>query len=86
MKSCNEANDEKLIDELINKRKEIEKEIKNIDKEIFKYETIFLESSQGFPLTKTLEYYLNNRNVQKKVVIKDSDRIFSKNIPKINEN
>ncbi|KAM0688522.1 chromatin modification- protein eaf6 [Conglomerata obtusa] len=76
---------EKLLDELINKKRENEKHIKAIEKEIFKYETIFLETAQGFPLTKTLDYYLNNRTAQKKNAIKDSDRIFSKNLPKINE-
>lgn len=78
--------EEKLLDELVNKKKELEKELKNVNKEIYKYETIFLENSQGFPLTKTLDYYLSNKAVHKKVVVKDSDRIFSKNIPKINEN
>lgn len=70
----------KELDTLFNKKKELEKSIKDIEKEIFRYETILLETTQGFPLTKSLEYYLSSRNVQKKNVIKDSDRVFSKNL------
>jgi hypothetical protein len=76
---------ERKLKHYLLKKKDIEKQIKKIEKEIFKYETVFLETTQGFPLTKSLDYYLNFRVDKKKTGIKDSDRIFSKNIPKVNE-
>lgn len=73
------------INKLLLRRSNIKKEIKKVEKEIFKYETLLLETSQGSPVTKSLDYYSTNRTERKKYTIKDSDRIFSKNIPPVNE-
>lgn len=86
MDNTENSNDKaSYINKLLLKRVNIRKEIRKVEKEIFKYETLLLETSQGSPVTKSLEYYSSNRTDRKKYNIKDSDRIFSKDIPPINE-
>ncbi|WUR02295.1 uncharacterized protein VNE69_01233 [Vairimorpha necatrix] len=50
--------------------------------DLFKYETLYLETAQGMPLTKTSEFYVNNRIEKKKYLVNDKDRIFSLEYPK----
>lgn len=63
------------------RRRKIRKQIVMLEKEMFKYETLYLELTQGFPLTKSVEYYVNNRTEKKKYVIDDKARIFNRNFP-----
>lgn len=67
---------------LIYKKKELEKRIRLLDDDIFKYESAFLELSQGSPITQTIESFINSRIDKKKYNVNDGDRIFSKNFPK----
>ena len=74
-----------LLEKLFLKRKDIKNELRKIEKEIFRYETLCLDTSQGNPVIKSLDFYCSNRAERKKYQIKDSDRIFSKDLPPINE-
>ncbi|KAL0265599.1 UNVERIFIED_CONTAM: hypothetical protein PYX00_011312 [Menopon gallinae] len=74
-----------LVRKLFLKRQSIQKELKRVEREIFKYETLLLETAQGTPVTKTLEYYSSNRSEKKKYSVRDSERIFSKDLPPINK-
>lgn len=74
-----------LVRKLFLKRQNIQRELKKIEREIFKYETLLLETTQGAPVTKTLDYYSSNRSEKKKYSIRDSERIFSKDLPPISK-
>lgn len=74
-----------LVRKLFLKRQNIQRELKKIEREIFKYETLLLETAQGAPVTKTLDYYSSNRTEKRKYSIKDSERIFSKDLPPISK-
>lgn len=63
------------------KRKEIRRDIAALDKEIFKYETLYLEMTQGSSLLKNVEYYVSNRTDKKKHAVDDKARIFSSGFP-----
>lgn len=70
------------ISELLKKKKEIEKEKQQVVSDLFKYETLYLDMTQGLPLTKTSEFYVNSRVEKKKISITEKDRIFSIEYPK----
>ncbi|KCZ73923.1 hypothetical protein H311_05110 [Anncaliia algerae PRA109] len=74
-----------LLDKLLLKRKDIKEELKRIEKDVFRYETISLDVSQGSSVMKSLEFYSSNKSDKKKYLVKDSDRIFSKDLPQIND-
>lgn len=74
-----------LVRKLFLKRQNIQKELKKIERDIFKYETLLLETAQGAPVTKTLEYYSSNRSEKKKYSVRDSERIFSKDLPPVSK-
>lgn len=73
----------KRFKSLLSKRKKLRKEIQKIEKEMFKYETVYLEISQGSPLTRNVEYYVSNRVDKKKHHVDDKMRIFNKSFPKV---
>lgn len=75
----------KEIDDLLQQRRKLRNELKVLEKNIFKYETVFLEITQGTPMTKSLEYYSTNKSERKKYVVKDNERMFSRDHPKIHE-
>ncbi|TBU05782.1 hypothetical protein CWI38_0104p0040 [Hamiltosporidium tvaerminnensis] len=81
----NRRDNMKQLQQYIRKRKELQRSVCNYEKEIFRLETLFLDMTQGFPVTKNLDYYLNFKVEKKKGYNKDKDRIFSRNIPRINE-
>ncbi|RVD93455.1 subunit 4 of histone acetyltransferase [Tubulinosema ratisbonensis] len=86
MKDKNEKDEQSFVlDKLFLKRKDIKEELKRIEKDIFRNETICLDVSQGSSVMKSLEFYSSNRSDRKKYVIQDSDRIFSKDLPQINK-
>jgi hypothetical protein len=63
------------------KKTGLEKEVAAYEKEMFKYETMYLELTQGSPLTKTVEHYVNPRSDKKKHIVDDKMRMFCKNFP-----
>lgn len=69
---------EEYLNELIAKRKQLIKETNTLKEEIHNLETAYLEFTQGQPLIKSLEGYLTSRAVQKKYVVSDNDRIFTR--------
>lgn len=73
------------LNKLFLRRENIRRELKKVEKEVFKYETLFLETTQGTPVTKTLDYYTSNRSERKKHHVRDTERIFSKDLPHISE-
>jgi hypothetical protein len=70
----------RLKSALLRKRM-LEKEIAAYEKEMFKYETMYLELTQGSPLTKTVEYYVNTRTDKKRYVVDDKMRMFCRSFP-----
>ncbi|AHL28976.1 histone acetyltransferase subunit NuA4-like protein [Encephalitozoon hellem ATCC 50504] len=73
----------KRFKSLLSKRKKLRKQIQSIEKEMFKYETVYLEMTQGSPLTRNVEYYVSNRTDKKKHNVDDRMRIFNKNFPRV---
>ncbi|AHL30168.1 subunit NuA4 of histone acetyltransferase [Encephalitozoon intestinalis ATCC 50506] len=67
---------------LLAKRKKLRKQIRTIEREMFRHETVYLEMTQGSPLTKNVEYYVSNRAEKKKYNVDDKMRIFNKNFPR----
>jgi len=67
---------------LVQKKSELLEKKNKIASDLFKYETLYLEITQGFPLTKVSDYYVTNKLEKKKYLINDKDRIFSLEYPK----
>lgn len=74
---------QKELSSLIAKQKDLIKRKNELERDIFKYETDFLETGQGYPVTNTLDHYLGQRQEKKKYTVKTSDRIFSTLLPRI---
>lgn len=66
---------------LLSRRRKIKRQIAALEKDVFKYETLYLELTQGSPLTRNVEYYVSNRTEKKKYTVDDRARMFSKNFP-----
>ena len=67
---------ENELEELINKKKEVDRNITQLESQIYNYETSFLEESKT-NITRGLDGYLSNRSDRKHYNVKDTDRIFS---------
>ncbi|KAK6090845.1 hypothetical protein P3W45_000090 [Vairimorpha bombi] len=74
-----------MLKSLIKKKSELLEKKNRLVSDLFKYETLYLETAQGLPISQTSEYYTNNRVEKKKYIINDKDRIFSKEYPKNTE-
>ncbi|KAL6120441.1 hypothetical protein NUSPORA_02830 [Nucleospora cyclopteri] len=77
--------DKPRVKELLELNQYIEslnKELKEVDTEIFKKETVYLMKTKNNPITKDCENYLNLKSEKKSSEIKNTDRIFSMNYPK----
>lgn len=86
MKNKKEKDEQSFIlDKLFLKRRDIKEELKRIEKDVFRNETICLDISQGSSVMKSLEFYSSNRSDRKKYIVKDTDRIFSKDLPQIHK-
>lgn len=71
-----------LLRKLVQRKSELLTKKNKIIADLFKYETLYLENTQGLPITQTPEFYTNNRVEKKKYLINDKNRIFSKQYPK----
>ncbi|ELA47898.1 hypothetical protein VCUG_00618 [Vavraia culicis subsp. floridensis] len=74
---------QKQLSTLLERQKQLMKRKNELENEIYKYETEYLESGQGYPLTNTLDFYLGQRHEKKKYVVQAKDRIFSTLLPRI---
>lgn len=72
----------KKLHELLQEKESLEKEKEKIISDLFKYETLYLDTTHGLPLIKTSEFYVNTRVEKKKIVISEKDRIFSVGYPR----
>ncbi|EPR79372.1 Nua4 family protein putative Histone H4 acetyltransferase [Spraguea lophii 42_110] len=73
----------KILKEKLTRKQELELKIKKIENDIYKYETLLLEISDGNPISRSLENYLTQRTEKKKTNIKDNDRLFTINMPRV---
>jgi len=71
----------KKIKELLKELEETQKDIKTVENTIFRLESAYLWNTNETPITKTLDYYLNNKMEKRKVCIKYKERVFSKDCP-----
>lgn len=71
-----------LLKKLVQRKSELLTKKNKIIAGLFKYETLYLENTQGLPITQTPEFYTNNRVEKKKYLINDKNRIFSEEYPK----
>lgn len=71
------------LEELISKKKNLQEQKAELETKIYKLETNFLETGQGFPITTSLDYYLGTRGEKKKYNVNAKDRIFSTLLPKV---
>ena len=67
---------ESELNELIRKKKDIDKALTQLEVQIYNYESNYLEESYS-NITQGIESYLSNRADRKKYNIKEEERIFS---------
>ncbi|KAI5148606.1 hypothetical protein ENBRE01_0421 [Enteropsectra breve] len=70
------TNTKSCIDELICERDKYEQEIVRLENLLFRQESALLDLANGTPLTKSLDFYLNNKIDKKRTVFTDEERIF----------
>ncbi|CCI73995.1 ECU11_0585 [Encephalitozoon cuniculi GB-M1] len=70
---------------LLAKRKKLSRQIKAIEKDMFRHETVYLEMTQGSPLTRNVDYYVSNRTEKKKHSVDDKMRMFSRGFPRTDQ-
>lgn len=75
----------KTLDKILEERKATKRRQVELENQMFKLESAYLELAGGSPITKSIEYYLNNRVEKKKTVVDDSARIFATEYPKQKE-
>ncbi|ELQ75438.1 putative Histone H4 acetyltransferase, NuA4 complex, Eaf6 protein [Trachipleistophora hominis] len=74
---------QKQLSALLERQKQLIRRKNELDNEIYKYETEYLESGQGYPLTNSLDFYMGQRHEKKKYVVQAKDRVFSALLPRI---
>lgn len=67
---------------LLSRKKELLKKRNSLESQIYKMETEYLENSQGFPITLSLDNYLQ-KGEHKKYSVSAKDRIFSSLLPRV---
>lgn len=78
---ANLKKDLEKLEQFIKEKKDLENNKERILSDLYKHETLYLEITQGTPLIKTSEFYVNSRVEKKKVAITEKDRIFSIEYP-----
>lgn len=71
------------VSELIGRKKALLDRKDELEKQIYKLETEYLEMGQGTPITTSLDAYLGTRGEKKKYTVNAKDRIFSTLLPKV---
>lgn len=71
----------KALKMALEEREKLRYEMQRLDRNIFKYETMYLEMTKGYPLTKNSDYYLCGIAEKKKYTVDDKTRIFSREYP-----
>ncbi|KAI4291706.1 hypothetical protein PAPHI01_0980 [Pancytospora philotis] len=80
-----ESNAQANMDRLLQERRRLKTEIVTLENDIFKLEGSYQEMVSGTPITKSIEYYLNNKVERKKTPVVDAQRVFSTDFPKPKE-
>lgn len=70
------------LDALLEERKQVKYEMVRLENNMFKLESAYQDLVYGAPITRSIEYYLNNKIEKKKVPIQDSLRIFATDFPR----
>lgn len=73
----------KRISDLLAKKKALLDRKDELEKQIYKLETDYLENGQGAPITTSLDAYIGSRGEKKKYLVNAKDRIFSTLLPKV---
>lgn len=72
----------RIMDRLLEKQKATRREMAQLDNQIFKLENAYLELVGDTPITRNIEYYLNNRTEKKKAAMEGIARVFSTEHPR----
>lgn len=72
----------KKLDKLLEEARTAKSRTNELENRMFKLETKYIEITNGSPITKNIEFYLNNKAEKKRTSIDDSARIFAVDHPK----
>ena len=72
----------KILDKILEERKAAKRRQVELENQMFKLESAYLELTAGSSITTSIEYYLNNRSEKKKAVLDDTARVFATEYPK----
>lgn len=69
------------VEEMIAERNDLSASLSEVENQIFKIESQYLDFSQGNSLFRNLEFYIHTKPEKKKGYNENNDRIFSTGFP-----